>query len=132
MKAIIKNEVADNHNEEIINFAQTIDFLELFEYVKGLTKTDCCFSQPEITTNRGDVYITFMSDDITHQTGAFSAILKHCYFQTFNNRAYKDKESDEFCYWAKISIRYKHKDGGSNGMDITDARYTENKGWEFY
>ena len=76
MLAIMKNVTIDNNNEELVNFSQTIDFSELFRHVKNLVKVECSFYQPEITTTRGDIYISFMSKDITNQTGAFAGILQ--------------------------------------------------------
>ena len=43
-----------------------------------------------ISSTRGDIYIEFMSKDITNQSGAFAAILKKCYIGSFSNRVYKN------------------------------------------
>ncbi len=130
MKAIIKNIPTDNSNEKMLSFAQTIDFAELFEHVKSFASINCTFYQPEITTRHGEVYISFMSDDITNQTGPFAAILDKCYLHSFSNGVYKHKETSKFCYWVNVNIWYEHKDGGSNGMDMVRANYT-NGSWKF-
>ena len=131
MLAIIKNVTIDNNNEELVNFAQTIDFTELFNHTKEAMKVECNFYQPEITTTRGDVYIRFMSDDITSQTGAFAGILENCCISSFSNGVYKDKETGEPSYWVQVNIQYSHKSGGSNGMEVLTGWYTDAKGWTF-
>lgn len=132
MTATIKNVTINNNNEDLVNFAQTIDFSELFEHVKTFAGVSCSFYQPEITTGRsGDVFISFMSDDIAAQTGPFAAILRVCYLASFSNGVFKDKETGEPCYWVSANIRYEHKDGGSNGMDMVRAWYSDSKGWVF-
>ena len=78
MKATMKNVTLDEYNEDLITFAQTIDFTELFDHVKNFANAVCEFYQLEITTTRGDVYIRFMSDDIAPQTGPFASILRNC------------------------------------------------------
>ena len=131
MLATMKNVTIDNNNEELVTFSQTIDFSELFQHVKNLVKVECSFYQPEITTNRGDVYIRFMSDDIASQTGAFASILENANISSFSNGVYKDKETGEPGYWVQVNIQYQHKGGGSNGMEVVTAWYTDGKGWVF-
>jgi len=132
MLAILKNNVTvEEYNEDLVAFAQTIDFTALFSHVKEVTKVDCNFHQPEIDITRGSVYICFTSDDIASQTGAFAAILKQCYFASFSNGVFRDKETGDLGYWVQVSIRYEHKDGGSNGMEVVTAQYTDANGWMF-
>ena len=131
MLATMKNVTIDNHNEDLVNFAQTIDFSELFNHVKAYMKVECDFHQPEITTTRGNVHISFMSHDIASQTGAFAAILERCYLSSFSNKVFKDKETGEIGYWVTVSIQYEHAGGGSNGMEVVMAWYSESKGWVF-
>jgi hypothetical protein len=126
----MKNVTMDNDNEELVNFAKTIDFTELFDHIKTFAGVDCKFYQPEITTKRGDVYISLMSDDITAQTGAFAAILRSCCLSSFSNRVTRDRETNESFYWVTVSIRYEHKNGGSNGMNVVSASY-RNGEWTF-
>lgn len=127
MKAVIKNVTIDNENDELVLFAQTLEFDELFDHVKSFLKVNCTFYQPEITTKSGRVYVSFMSDDITDQTGPFAAILERCCVHSFSNGIFKDNESGEPCYWVSVSIRYDHKDGGSNGMEALVASYRDGK-----
>ena len=131
MNAIMKNVKTDSKNEDLINFAQTIDFTELFEQIKNFTGIKCSFYQPEIQEDKSGVYINIMSADITRQAGLFAAILKKCYLHSFNNGVYRNGESGELGYGVNVNIRYEHKDGGSNGMDVVSAYYTESKGWIF-
>ncbi|MCL2235453.1 MAG: hypothetical protein FWB98_03300 [Defluviitaleaceae bacterium] len=131
MMATMKNVTIDENNEALVAFAQTIDFAELFNHTKAHTKVECEFHQPEITTTRGNVHIGFMSHDIAAQTGAFAAILERCYLGSFSNYVFKDKETGELGYWVTVNIRYEHKDGGSNGMDVVTGWYKESTGWIF-
>jgi len=132
MLAILKNNVTvEEHNEDLVSFAQTIDFAALFSHVKEITKVDCNFNQPEIDITHGSVYIRFTSEDIASQTGAFAAILEQCNLSSFSNGVFREKETGEFGYWVQISIQYAHKNGGSNGMEVVFARYTDANGWMF-
>jgi len=131
MTATMKKVTIDEHNEDLVAFAQTINFDELFNHTKAYMKVDCEFHQPEITTTRGDVYISFMSHDIASQTGAFAAILERCYISSFSNKVFTDKETGELSYWVTVSIQYEHAGGGSNGMDVVTAWYKESTGWMF-
>jgi hypothetical protein len=132
MKATITNTInIDKDNKGKVDFAQSINFTELFTQIQGLTKVKCEFEKPEISITRGNVYIKFYSNDIAEQTGAFAAILKECYFYSFSNGVTTDKETNEMFYWVSVTMQYQHKDGGSNGMEVTTATYTEKNGWHF-
>jgi hypothetical protein len=131
MLATMKNVTMDEKNEEMVLFAQTINFAELFNHIKGYMNVDCDFHQPEITTSQGTVHIRFMSHDIASQTGAFATILERAYLSSFNNYVYTDKETGEPSYWVTVSIQYEHKNGGSNGMDVATAWYKASTGWVF-
>jgi hypothetical protein len=130
MRPIEKNVTIDSANEELVAFARTIDFTELFEHIRTFAGITCAFRQPEISTSRGYVNISFMSDNITSQTGALGAILEYCYIHSFSNGVFKDKQTDQLTYWVSVSIRYQHKDGGSNGMEMVRAWYCGGR-WEF-
>ena len=132
MKANLKDVTINERNEALIKFAQTIDFTELFNHIEGFIKINCGFGQPEITTGRnGDVYVEFTSVDIKDQTGPFAHILRKCHITYFSNGVCRNKETQEIRYWTTVSIRYQHHDGGSNGMDICYAQYSDSEGWTF-
>ena len=130
MKAKLHIVTIDSDNEELIAFAQTIDFDELFKHIKAFLNVDCIFYQPAVITSGNGVYITFASDDIVNSTGPFAAILSRCYIYSFSNGVFRDKETGEPGYWVSVSLRYEHKDGGSNGMEVTLARYHSGE-WAF-
>jgi pterin-4a-carbinolamine dehydratase len=131
MLATMRRVELNEHNEELVNFAQTINFEELFNHAKAYAKVNCEFHQPEISTIRGDVHISFMSHDITSQTGTFATILERCNLSSFSNKVYMDKETGEIGYWVQVSIQYEHKNGGSNGMEVLTAWYRNSTGWIF-
>ena len=68
MKAIIKNIASETINDDRVSFAQTIDFSELFDHIKVFTDVNCNFNQPEISAIRGNIYISFTSENIAKQT----------------------------------------------------------------
>jgi len=127
----MKRVTLDQHNEDRIAFARTINFTGLFEHIKTFANITCDFHQPEITTSRDGVHITFMSDDVSNQTGPFATILRLCYICSFSNYVVKDEESGELRYWVDVNISYEHKDGGSNGMNLLRTQYTDALGWIF-
>ena len=131
MKAVMKNVTIDDANADLVAFAQTIDFTELFDYIKIFANVDCRFCQPEITTDRGDVYISFLSDDITKQTGVFAAIFERCYIYSFIDGVFKDKDTGEPGYWVSVNIRFEHKAGGACGIGMISAGY-RNGQWTFF
>jgi hypothetical protein len=127
----MKNVTIENDNDALVAFAQTIDFAGLFNHIRAFLKVDCGFYQPEIIASRKGVYVTFVSDDITNLTGPFAAILDRCYIYESNNKVFKEKITGEIGYWVIVGIRYEHKEGGSNGMNVVRAGYQSGK-WEFY
>ena len=130
MLPVMKKVAIDSRNEELAAFARTVDFAELFNRVRGFAGISCTFSQPEITTCRGEVHISFMSDDIAKQAGAFACILERCRIQSSNNGVFKHAETGELEYWVGVDIRYEHKDGGHNGMEVLRA-WHKNGAWAF-
>ena len=130
MLPTIKRVAIDSRNEELVAFAQTVDFTELFNHVRDFAGIDCTFSRPEITTIRGEVCISFMSDDIAGQTDAFAALLRRCHVQSSNNGVFRHAETGGLEYWVGVNIRYEHKDGGENGMEVLRA-WHKNGTWTF-
>ena len=132
MKAIIKNATVTEENAHLVSFAQTIDFTQLFDHIKTFAGISCTFQPPEIATYRdGGVYIEILSDDIASQAGVFGKILKRCHIQSGSGGVCSDRENDGVKYWVIISLAYSHKDGGSNGMELCHAWYTDSEGWVF-
>jgi hypothetical protein len=130
MKPLMKKVKAEYANDELVAFAKTIDFTELFDHINAFTGISCGFKQPVVQANYCGVYINFMSWDIGGQTGPFAVLLKRCYFHSFNNSVYKDRETGEPGYMAGVRIHCQHKDGSSNGLDVLRARYRSGV-WEF-
>jgi hypothetical protein len=131
-KATLQNVTINERNEALAKFAQDIDFTELCEHAANHANVKCDFEQPVITANRhGELYINITSEDSRTQTGAFAAILESCRISSFSTGFYIDKENGEPRCWVQLSLRYTHKDGGSNGMTLLDAWYSENDGWTF-
>jgi hypothetical protein len=132
MNATLQNVEITERNSALAAFAQRIDFSELFEHAAALANVDCSFEQPRITANRsGELFVRVESGDITAQTGAFAAILKSCVICNFGGGIVNDRETGEPKCWLPLSMSYTHKDGGSNGMSLLTAWYSESGGWTF-
>ena len=131
MKQSLKNVITDDGSEEFVQFARTIDFTALFDQVKALTKADCGFHQPKVTTNHNKVDVTFESEDITEQTGVFAITLERCCVCSFLNGMFKEKDTDEFNYWVCVTIRGEQKGGGRFDLALFTATYRRGK-WNFF
>jgi hypothetical protein len=119
-----------DYNRRFVEYAESIDFTDLFDHVKAFAKVNCEFEKPEIFTGRdGSTYIKFQSSDIADQCGPFGVILECCRIMNFSGCVVLE-DDDTFRYWVGVSLRYSHKDGGSNGMDICRAEYRNGK-WSF-
>jgi hypothetical protein len=58
VSAILKDKRIDKEFQEFVDFVQSIDFTEFFERLKAVIGTECDFTQPEISFERCDVYIS--------------------------------------------------------------------------
>jgi len=134
MKATLNSNRATiaDYNRAFVEYALTIDFSELFDHVKAFAKVECEFEQLDIVTSRSDgsTYIEFQSNDIADQCGPFAAILECCRIMNFGGNVVYDEKTGEFRYWTTVSLRYRHKDGGSNGMTVCQAEYKSGR-WTF-
>ena len=70
--------------------------------------------------------LEFESQDIRDFCGVFGIVLKDCVLSTFGTGFFKD--SDDI--WGRIDLRYSHKEGGSNGMELLRYQYSEDNGWQ--
>ncbi|GHU57342.1 hypothetical protein AGMMS49975_22750 [Clostridia bacterium] len=130
MKPVMKSVTVTNNNAELVDFAQTVDFAPLFDHIRVFAGVACEFYAPEIYTIRGEVFIGFMSEDITAQAGVFAAVLERCCIGSFNNGVNRRSDKGELCYWVNVSLKYDHKNGGSNGMELLLADYIGGN-WRF-
>jgi len=116
---------------EKIEFGKGIDFSGLFRHAELFSGMALTFSKPEVREGRGGgVHIEFQSNNIAASCGIFGKILEYCVIEPFSNSVFEDEETGELRYWASIHITYQHHAGGSNGMDLFSARYS-NGVWEF-
>ena len=133
MKATLTNSVvANDDNADIIEFARDIDFAPLFNHIRKTLTASIDFEIPEIAeAYNGNLYVKIKSYSVLSQTGIFSHILKDCVVRNFGGGFFNSKTMGELGYSVTIVLSYEHKDGGRNGMDVTEARYYESTGWEF-
>ena len=133
MKTIdITNIEITDSNKDLVAFAQTIGFAPLFAHIKTFFYgVEVEYATPVLKTSRdGDLYVAIQSGCILPNTGIFAALLTKCTIEHFNSRLRVTKDGVNRC-WLTICVRYEHKGGGSNGMDVCTAIYDEGKGWEF-
>jgi len=117
--------------EEKKEFADSIDFSELFRHAEIFSGMKLTFGKPEVKERRGQVVsIYFQSDNIAATCGIFGKILEYCQIENFSSEVYEDEESGELRYWVSVHISYQHHSGGSNGMELFTARY-QNGEWTF-
>ena len=90
MKAKMGKAVINDKNENLVAFAKSIDFTELFDNIRMFINVDCGFYNPVIKTSDERVRITFKSHDFVGQTGPFAAILKRCYVHSDRNGVCND------------------------------------------
>lgn len=67
----------------------------------------------------------FISPNIVDYCGAFAAVCKWVEVQRFG---YSNNDGR---MWIGVDLRYGSISGGSNGLTIFDAYYTEEEGWSF-
>ena len=114
-----------DENREQLAFAEGVDFAPAFEHIRKMANVTCEFEKPKfgIDEYTGNVYVGIESSDITEQTGAFAAAFRSCNIVCSNGSVSRDKATGELVMWLQFSIKYTHKDGGRNEIDITNARY---------
>jgi len=142
MKATLANSVvANDDNADIIEFAQGIDFAPLFDHIRKTLTAYIEFETPVLAAAyNGDLHVKIESKSVLSQTGIFSHILKDCVVRNFGGGFFKSKAMGELDYSVTIVLSYEYedggrnsyKDGGRNSMDVTEARYYESTGWEFF
>jgi len=116
--------------EQKIEFANSIDFSGLFSHAEGLAGFELTFEKPEVRERYENVTISFKSNDISPTCGIFSRILEYCVIEKFNSEVFEDKETGELKYWATVYVSYQHHEGGSNGMQLFTAWYSNGE-WTF-
>jgi len=117
--------------EEKIEFANSIDFSELFRHAEKLAGLELTFSKPEIrASDCGErVFISFRSNNIAASCGVFGKILEYCVIENFSSAVYEN-EDGELKYCVSVHISYQHHAGGSNGMELFIACYSNGE-WNF-
>ena len=138
MNAII-NEVhtcRTESNANLITFAETIDFTDLFNRLNAFLKTDCDFYPPEISTDigRNEVVISITSKRIAVQSDLFSAIFKDCRIEGYvyiYRRQYDD--ALELTCRGTIQLRCIHERFSQTDkhirIELCEFRYTRKNKW---
>jgi hypothetical protein len=116
----------------VINkFSETMpdeDMYKVAEEVSGIKGLK--FTKTMENNYQGQPYSKYQSNDIKDQSGVFSAVLKEARIETFNSSFSIDENTGEPRYWGSLVLRYEHKGGGSNGMDLLNIEYNRKEGWK--
>lgn len=102
-----------------------IDYEPLYQHIEDLIGYDLDFTQESKTSARGNrTFIEMYSNDVLDLCGIFQSGLKSCRIECNSS----DGSDDYINVW--VNIRYKLKEGGSNGIPITVGIY-KNGQWSF-
>jgi len=116
--------------EEKIEFANSIDFSELFRHAEEFTGVALTFSKPEMQADGERVFISFRSNNIAPSCGAFGKILEYCVVENFSSAVFENEDTGELKYCVSVHISYQHHAGGRNGMELFIATYNNGE-WHF-
>ena len=103
---------------------RTIDYTPLFNHIRETLNlpSTVVFGmdvRPEVSRPE------FISPNIVDYCGVFAAVCKWVGVSRFGYG------NDNFGIWIGVDLRYEAISGGSNGLTIFDAYYTEEEGWKF-
>lgn len=88
--------------------------------------------KPELVKRSHGTYIKWEgNEELVDKSGIFTNVFKSVKVAAFSTSTVEEVNKDNE-YWCTISLRWEHKDGGSNGASLGSARYSlEKKTWEF-
>lgn len=131
MKRIIKAATNDSIPENIREFSKKIDFSELNRILSDKLGIEVNLVPGEITKGYSGYYIPAeMKDNIVSECGILSSVLKSVKLILFNSVITTDNETGELYFWCTPHFRYEIKEGGSNGLGLCAAFFTESDGWD--
>ena len=120
----------ENKKQAMVDFLNHLDYRPLFKHAEELAGINLDFSDVEVKEVRGEVYAEFTSQNLaTEGCGIFGKVLESCVISPFSSGIYEAEDGD-FVYWANINLRYRHLDGGMNGMNLFTVQFKDNK-WSF-
>lgn len=133
MLKIIK-EAVENFDQELLDFIDHIDFDDLNNILSdrlGSTVRLVPGEAKPFSGYSGKGYkIPAESDDVTEKCGIMSSVFDSVVIHLFNSMVLIDKNTNKPYFLCTPHFRYHMKEGGSNGLPICTASFTEDKGWE--
>ncbi len=122
----------DSIKEQVKSFLESIDLQPLFSAIDEFVGAKLDYTSKIVQTNYKPYYsLEFESNDVTKYCGVFSKILDECVIDNFSTGV-SLANLDDLKYWVDVHISYHRKNGGSNGMRLFYAEYTNSNGWNFY
>jgi hypothetical protein len=120
--------------QEVIDFFSSVDFNPLVQEInKRLRETVQNYKDIDFTFHlkegrNGRAIVDMSEHDLLPFCGVFSSVLSEAELSTFSTEvSYKDQEQ---FVWITISLTYKHRDGGANGMNFLDGIFRKGE-WTF-
>lgn len=117
--------------DERLEFANRIPLEELWNKLRDLTELPDLQFEYEIKNTRGDVCITFTSQDLADQIGFLELAFRTFKIASFNSSVGYDDKKNELYLWCTIDFRYDLQEMGSNGAQFLTAWYSDSEGWTF-
>lgn len=109
---------------------RTIDYNPLFNHIRET------LNLPSTVVLGMDVHPEqtkpeFISPNIVDYCGAFAAVCKWVEVSRFGFSIRYDTDTNQPMMWFGVQLRYESKLGGTNGLTILNAYYTNEDGWTF-
>lgn len=120
--------------EEVKEFFNKIDFTPLLEEIRKRVNDNSVVFEQEPTLGKFNFdrwTVKYSSQNVSDKCGIMSGIYEECYIKNFGGGISKDKETNELFFWTQVHFSFQYVNGGSNGAEIFNATYTDEKGWVF-
>lgn len=147
----------DYNKPKALKFLQNIPFEEFTNELKSKLGIDNLNIKYEIKEYEREAKfgcsLRYKSNNLAEDSKLLSAMFRECMLESFgfehviaflqdgrmfNNDIFLEEfdtfdvnQPLKFCLMVRIHFRYKNKDGGENGFESGNARYTEYYGWRF-
>lgn len=131
MSVKILREADSTIPSEVLEFAKKIDFDDLSNLVSKHVNAGSSIKlvPGEIRKGYSGYYIPAESEDVRDKCGIMSEVFDSVVIDLFNSSITTDKNTGELYFWCTPHFSYHLKEGGSNGVEICTAIFTERNGW---
>lgn len=131
MSVKILREADSTIPSEVLEFAKKIDFDDLSNLVSKHVNAGSSIKlvPGEIRKGYSGYYIPAESEEVRDKCGIMSGVFKSVKVDLFNSAVTTDKDTGEMFFWCTPHFSFDMKEGGSNGIKICTAIFTEKDGW---